>query len=79
MNENKQYYIYKHTNIINNKVYIGQTCQIPQYRCGKNGNGYKGNLRFWSAIQSYGGKQKTAGVHPITKEKLKWEYVDKEN
>lgn len=30
MNENKQYYIYKHTNIINNKVYIGQTCQNPQ-------------------------------------------------
>ena len=22
------------------------------------------------------GKQKTAGIHPITKEKLRWEYVN---
>ena len=28
------------------------------------------------ALVCNGGKQKTAGVHPITKEKLKWEYVD---
>lgn len=50
---NKKYYIYKHTNKINNKVYIGQTCQKPEYRWN-HGEGYKGSPRFYSAIKSYG-------------------------
>ena len=51
--ENK-YCIYKHTNLINNKVYIGQTCQLPEKRFGKNGSGYKGCRYFYNAIECYG-------------------------
>ena len=50
---NKKYYIDKHTNKINGKVYIGQTCQNPEYRWN-HGEGYKGSSRFYSAIKSYG-------------------------
>lgn len=48
------YCIYKHTNLINGKVYIGQTCQLPEKRFGKNGNGYKGCRYFYNAIECYG-------------------------
>lgn len=51
--DNKKYIIYKHTNLKNNKIYIGQTCQKPQNRWGKEGAGYKGQM-FYSAIQKYG-------------------------
>lgn len=47
------YYIYKHTNLINGKVYIGQTCNSPEKRFGKNGNGYKGCRYFYRAIEFY--------------------------
>jgi hypothetical protein len=45
--------IYKHTNKINGKVYIGQTCQKPESRW-QNGKGYKGSPKFWPAIQEFG-------------------------
>lgn len=49
------YFIYKHTNIVNNKVYIGQTCQQPNRRFGRNGINYiKYNTYFGRAIQKYG-------------------------
>lgn len=50
----KNYCIYKHTNIINGKVYIGQTCQVPEYRWGKNGERYEACPRFYNAIKKYG-------------------------
>ena len=46
------YTIYKHTNKINGKVYIGQTNQEPSRRW-KNGNGYRNQDYFWNAIQKY--------------------------
>lgn len=46
--------IYMHRNKLNNKVYIGQTCQDPEKRWGKNGMGYNKNPKFWNAIQKYG-------------------------
>lgn len=52
--QTKKYCIYKHINNINKKIYIGQTCQIPTYRWGKNGDGYKNSPHFYSAIQKYG-------------------------
>ena len=45
--------IYMHKNKINNKIYIGQTCQSPQQRW-KNGHGYKTCTYFNAAIQKYG-------------------------
>lgn len=45
--------IYKHTNLANGKVYIGQTCQRPEDRwlCG---HGYPNNKHFDRAIKKYG-------------------------
>ena len=44
--------IYKHTNKINGKVYIGQTCKEPEKRWN-NGKGYKGT-DFAEDIQKFG-------------------------
>ena len=49
----KKYCVYKHTNKINGKIYIGLTSRKPEYRWS-NGNGYKHNPYFYSAIQKYG-------------------------
>lgn len=49
------YKIYKHTNKINGKCYIGQTIKVDsKYRWGPNGNGYERQPKFWNAIQKYG-------------------------
>lgn len=45
--------IYKHTNLINNKIYIGQTCQNPEQRW-RNGKGYNSKTYFAKAINKYG-------------------------
>lgn len=49
----EKYYIYKHTNKINGKIYIGQTKQEPSRRW-RNGNGYQKCPSFWRAIEKYG-------------------------
>lgn len=46
--------IYIHRNMINGKVYIGQTKTTIERRSHTDGSGYKGNNFFWSAIQKYG-------------------------
>ncbi len=53
-----QWIIYKHTNKINGKVYIGQTKQSPTTRWA-NGSKYKPHINsrntvFWLAIKKYG-------------------------
>lgn len=50
----KTHVIYKYTNIHNNKMYIGRTCQPLSQRAGLNGQNYKGSTYFWNAIQKYG-------------------------
>jgi predicted DNA-binding protein YlxM (UPF0122 family) len=52
MEENK-WCVYKHTNKINGKVYIGITSTAPKKRWGKNGNGYREQV-FGRAIHKYG-------------------------
>lgn len=66
------YLIYKHTNLINNKVYIGQTCQDPQKRWGKNGKGYE-NQNFYKAIMKYGWDN---FKHEILEENIPKEQID---
>lgn len=48
--------IYMHKNLVNNKVYIGQTCYTtsPEERWGKNGEGYKKQPNFYQDIEEYG-------------------------
>lgn len=46
--------VYIHRNLINNKVYIGQTCNSLKGRSGKNGKNYKRNSYFWNDIEKYG-------------------------
>lgn len=45
--------VYKHTSP-SNKVYIGITSRDPKRRFCCNGQGYKNNSHFWSAIKKYG-------------------------
>lgn len=49
---NGEYCVYVHTNKMNGKKYVGQTCQNPKRRWD-NGNGYKRCLLFYRAIQKY--------------------------
>lgn len=54
----RSYVVYKHTNLVNGKVYIGITNDIDN-RWRNNGIGYKPEkghhqLPFWNAVQKYG-------------------------
>lgn len=66
--------VYKHTNIINNKSYIGITSRNPEDRWGKQGEKYrpaKGRYSsFYSAIKKYGWNNFT---HEILLEYLSFE------
>lgn len=46
--------VYVHVNLINGKKYFGITTQNPPERRWSNGNGYKENTHFSSAIKKYG-------------------------
>ena len=52
--EDRNYVIYKHTNQVNNKCYIGMTRQNPPKKRWKNGTTYKSNNHFTNAINFYG-------------------------
>ena len=54
MNKKKDHIVYKYTNKINGKIYIGQTCRTMEKRAGYQGHKYKGCPKFWNAIQKYG-------------------------
>lgn len=53
MENNKKWYVYMHTNKINNKKYIGISSEANPNRRWKNGYGYKQQI-FYRAIQKYG-------------------------
>ena len=45
--------VYLHTNLINNKKYVGITSQSLASRWGHNGHNYKRQKKFYNAIQKY--------------------------
>ena len=49
----KNFVIYLHYCLVTNKIYIGQTCQNPEYRWN-HGKGYIKNECFYNDIQKYG-------------------------
>ena len=51
---NNHYKVYKHTNLINGKSYIGMTSKSLKERCGANGKQYRNNNDFYEDIQKYG-------------------------
>ena len=53
-NNGKKWCVYMHTNKINNKKYIGITCNDASRRWGLQGQGYRRQKHFWNAIQKYG-------------------------
>nr|DAF80786.1 MAG TPA: intron associated endonuclease [Bacteriophage sp.] len=50
---NDTYCVYMHTNKIDGKKYVGQTCQKTNERW-KNGKGYENSTYFYNAILKYG-------------------------
>ena len=48
------YSVYIHTNLINQKQYVGITCQPCVNRWGIDGKGYKKQSKFFNDIQKYG-------------------------
>lgn len=54
MNNKKHYTIYAHINLVNQKVYIGQTSQFPLSKRWKNGKAYNSCRYFQNAINKYG-------------------------
>lgn len=54
MEEKRDHKIYKYTNKVNGKVYIGRTCNSLKRRAHADGSGYKNCTYFWRAIQKYG-------------------------
>ncbi len=50
--KDKNWCVYKHTNLVNGKIYIGITSKKPEQRWS-NGNGYWSNRHFYNAIKKY--------------------------
>lgn len=51
--KDKKFVVYIHKNLINSKVYIGQTCNLSErWRC--NGKNYFNSIKFYNAIKKYG-------------------------
>ena len=48
------YKVYKYTNLVNGKVYVGQTCQTLKARAQSNGINYSQNPRFYKDIKEFG-------------------------
>lgn len=47
------YVVYIHKNILDGKVYVGQTCNLSE-RWRNNGKNYFNSIKFYNAIKKYG-------------------------
>ena len=56
------YKIYKYTNNVNQKIYIGQTKLSLKERAQTNGRNYRECRKFYNAIQKYGWENFTAEI-----------------
>ena len=73
--KDRSYCVYVHTNKVNGKKYVGQTCQCPpEKRWKKDGSGYKHNEYFYNSIQKYGWDN---FAHEIIKDNLMNEEANK--
>lgn len=78
----KDYRLYKYTNIVNNKVYIGITRLNERDRAGKNGTKYKVCPAFWAGIQEFGWdkflmENIASGLSREQAEEMEREYIEK--
>lgn len=71
--EDRSYCVYIHTNKINGKKYVGQTCQWPPEKRWKGGAGYHNSTYFYRAINKYGWDN---FEHQIIKQDLTLEEAD---
>ena len=67
--ENLKWFVYKHTNLVNGKVYIGITHDIKK-RWSNNGRQYWSNRHFKQAIEKYGWD---GFLHEIVYENISYE------
>lgn len=72
--DEKKYQVYIHTNKINNKKYVGQTCQTLLQRSGREGQRYAREPKFFAAIQKYGWENFTHEIiyRDLTKEEANY-------
>lgn len=78
------YKVYKYTNIINGKIYIGQTMDTLEMRAGANGYKYRKCPHFYNAIKKYGWENFISEIlaDNLTREQaneLEIEYIEKFN
>lgn len=69
MNIINNYKVYIHTNLVNEKKYVGITQQAEKERWN-NGNGYRENKKFYKDIQKYGWNDGFS--HEIIKENISY-------
>lgn len=76
------YIVYKHTNQINGKSYIGISSQSLKSRSGSNGKNYNKNKHFYDAIKKYGWNNFShevlfSGLSPIDAQRKEIELIAK--
>jgi len=74
----KEYYIYCHTLLADNRKYIGMTKIKPNLRWRKKGQGYKYNKNLFNAIQKYGWEnfKHEILIQDLTKEEAKQKEIE---
>lgn len=67
------YVVYIHKNILNGKVYVGQTCNLSE-RWRNNGKNYFNSIKFYNAIRYWA--LKIGKAHSVLSYRLKVHGID---